>query len=84
MQRTNLFGGVHDQLALDGGESLLLVVGEHLVAGGQERVQVGDGASYRKREQSREKGWVSGTSPSTLPQWAGQNYGLVSTSRVVE
>lgn len=35
----------HDQLSIDRLQALLLVVGEHLVSGGQEGVQVGDGST---------------------------------------
>lgn len=43
-----LVRGEHDQLPRQALRAVLLVVGEHPVAGGEERVQVGDGAAGRQ------------------------------------
>ncbi len=40
-----MLGGVHDELALDGPHSVLLVLREQVVPGDHEGVHVGDGAA---------------------------------------
>ena len=40
-----MFGGVHDELTLDGSHSVKLVLGEHLVASDHQGVHVGNGAA---------------------------------------
>jgi hypothetical protein len=41
-----MFGGVHDELALDGSHTVQLVLREQLVTGDHQGVHVGDGATY--------------------------------------
>ena len=43
--KTYVFGGVHDELALDGSHSVQLVLREQLVTGDHQGVHVGDGAT---------------------------------------
>jgi len=40
-----MFGGVHDELTLDGSHSVELVLREHLVASDHQGVHVGNGAA---------------------------------------